>query len=226
MTRASGIGIAVFLLCIGASPALAQAPPAAPGRPIELGLGGSLIAPSSVGSTSATLLTPSGGTLKLFDVESRFGVGYGVDATLGFRVARAVWVEASGGWSRATARSRISGDVEAAPATTATEPVSRVSGEGALVWYFADRGSTSWFIRGSGGWMRELVGGNSLVEDGFLGSAGAGLRRWWRENGKGSLKRMGLRVEGRLLLRSSGVAFGEKSLQIAPAASGLIVFGF
>ena len=220
------VTVVVLLALTLPAPVFAQEPPRPPRRPIDFSLGGSLIAPVGVGSSSATLITPSGGELTLFDVESRFGPGVGAEATLGVPVSGAFWIEASGGWSRVTARSRISDDVELAPALTLTETIMRVSGEGALMWYFSNRGPTSWFARGSGGWMREITGGNTVVEDGWLGSGGVGVRHWWRENGTGALKRMGLRAEGRVLLRTSGVAFGSRSLRIAPAASAFVVFGF
>lgn len=224
MTRLAII-VAAALIAVPVR-AQAQAPAAAPPRFIDVSFGGSFLAPASAGSSSADLITPSGGRLTVFDVDSRFGPGYGVDAALGFRLSPAVWIEASGGWTWTSARSRISDDVELAATVTVTETISRVSGEGALVWYFADRGATAWFVRGSGGWMRELAGGNSLVEDGIVGSGGVGIRHFWRQNGAGAVKRMGVRIEGRVIVRTAGIAFGSSDLRIAPAASGLLVFGF
>lgn len=193
---------------------------------MEFSIGGALLAPATAGSSSAQLITSSGSRLTLFDVESRFGIGYGADAALGFRATPAVWIELSGGFTRTTARSEITDDFEDAADVTISETISRLSGEGAVVWYFADRGATAFFVRGSGGWMRELAGGNSLAEDGLIGSGGVGVRRWFQANRPGSLKRVGLRLEGRIIMRMKGLEFGSASLRLTPAASGLIVFGF
>lgn len=217
---------ALLLAALPAAAAAQQAQPQAPRRPIDFSVGGMLLAPAPAGTSRATLQTASGGTLTLFAVESRFGPGVGPQATLGVSLSPAVWIEASGGWTWTTARSRISDDVESAPALTIDDRISRVTAEGAVLWYFADRGATAFFVRGGGGWMRELAGGNTLAEDGFVGGGGAGLRHWWRQNGAGRLKRLGLRVEGRVQLRWRGIAVGTGDLRPMPAASGLLVFGF
>jgi hypothetical protein len=218
-----------FTTALSALPvqALAQVSPApAPERGVELSVGGTFLAPAPAGSSSADLITSSGSRLTLFDVESRYGIGYGGDATLGFRLSPALWFEVAGGYTWTKAKSEITDDLEDAADVTISETISRASAEGALVWYFADRGTSAFFIRGSGGWMRELAGGNSLVEDGIIGSGGAGFRRWWRQNRPGGLKRIGLRLEGRLIVRAKGLEFGSANLRLTPAASGLIVFGF
>ena len=206
--------------------ALAQALPVAGSRSIELSVGGTLMSPAPAGSSSATLITSNGSRLTVFEAESRTGPGFGADATLGFRLASGVWIEAAGGWSRATASTRVSGDVETAPALTVSETISRLSAEAGLLIYFADRGDTSWFVRGSGGWMRELVAGNALADDGVIATGGGGLRHWFRQNGAGAVKRVGVRAEGRLIVRTGGVAFGDAGLRLAPAGSVFIVFGF
>jgi hypothetical protein len=224
MTRAALV-LAAALLLVPAG-AHAQAPAASPERWIDLALGGTFLAPAPAGSSTASLIAPSGSRLTLFDVESRYGIGYGADAGLGFRLSPRLWLEARGSWAWTSVRSRISDDVENAPSLTITETIARLAGEGAVLWYFADRGTTSFFLRGGGGWMRELAGGNSLVEDGIIGTAGAGLRHWWRQTGAGAVKRMGLRLEGRVLIRTGGLEFGSADLRITPAASGLLIVGF
>jgi hypothetical protein len=202
-----------------------QAAPMAPGRQIELSFGGTFAAPSPAGSATASLLTPGGANLDVFDVESRYGFGYGAEAGLSFGLGSRVFVEAVGAWTRTTARTEISDDLESADALTLTETLSRVSAEGALRIQIGD-GATSWFVRGSGGWMRELAGGNTLAEDGYIFSAGGGLRHWFRDAGAGALKRVGLRLEGRLVMRRRGIEFGSRDLRVAPVAAGSIIFGF
>ena len=209
-------------------PVSAAAQPAAPvsrDRQIELSLGGTFAAPAPAGSGSASLITPGGSNLDVFDLESTYGIGYGAEANLGFRVGPRLVIEAVGAWTRTTARTEVSDDVESAPGLTLTETISRGSVEGALRVQIGG-GATAWFVRGSGGWMRELAGGNSLVQNGYVFSAGGGLRRWLRENGSGSVKRIGVRIEGRLVMFTRGIEFGSRELRLAPVAAGSVIFGF
>ena len=224
MTRLAAV-MAAALLAVPAR-AVAQAPPVSSERGIDFSLGGTFLAPAPAGSSSADLIASSGSRLTLFDVESRFGPGLGADASLAFRASPSVWIEAAVGWSRTSAKSRISDDLENAPDVTITEPIARFSGEGAVVWYFADRGTTAFFVRGSGGWMRELAGDYTLGENGIIGSGGAGLRHWWRQDRSGAIKRVGLRLEGRIIVRTKGLEFGSNAVRATPAATALIVFGF
>ena len=213
------------LAIVPASAAAQQAPPS-PSRPIELSLGGTFLGPSSAGSATASLITPGGGSLDVFKVDSTFGIGYGGEVVLGFRIAPRLWIEGAGGFTRTTARSEISDDVENAPSVTLEETMSRVSAEGAVRIDIADRGATVWFVRGGGGWMRELAGGNSLADDGFVFSAGGGVRHWFRENGSGAVKRIGLRLEGRLVMPTRGIEFGSRTVRLTPAGAGAVIFGF
>jgi hypothetical protein len=226
-TRLAGT-FALVLLATPTSAAAQQAPaaPIAPARNIELSVGGLFAAPSPAGSASASLLTPGGSNLDVFDIDSTFGYGYGAEAIVGFRVAPRLWIEASGGITRTTARSEISSDLESGPSLTVSENLSRFSAEGAVRVDLADPGTTTWFVRGGGGWMRELAGGNALVENGFIFNAGGGVRHWFRDNRAGAVKQIGLRLEGRVMVRTAGIEFGSRSLRMGPGAAGALIFGF
>ena len=74
--------------------------------------------------------------------------------------------------------------------------------------------------------MRELTGSGALIEDGFIGNAGAGVKYWWVERPTGRIRRVGLRVEGRMSIRSAALTLGESKTRFAPVVVGGIVFGF
>ena len=86
---------------------------------------------------------------------------------------------------------------------------------------------SAWFVRGSGGLMRETAGGNTLTGDGVIASGGLGLRHWWRTNGKGTFKRVGLRAwKAARTIRSGGISLGEDGIRFGPAGAAHLVFGF
>jgi hypothetical protein len=232
MTRPSLKLAAMAAACafLGASTALAQTPATAkPGskRGKEFTIGGLVAGPTSVGSATAEELDGLGQpSVTLFRVDNKLGVGFGVESNIGVQLSKALWMEISGGWTRSNLNSEIRNDFENAFDQTISSSMSRFVLEGGIVRYFHDRGKSAWFIRMTGGWMLETAGGNTLTGDGGIANAGLGLRHWWRTNGKGSVKRVGLRVEGRATIRSGGISLGETGIRFCAAGAGHIVFGF
>ena len=216
------------IVVIGAllpTPALAQTRPA-PGSTREFTVGGLWLGPASFGSASADLLRPDGTPLTVFEAENSLGPGIGLQAGMAFRLTPSVWTEITAGWSRASLRTTITGDVENADVEPIRARVMRVSLEASALWYVHPRGSTSWFVRGGGGWAKELAEGNALAEDAFSATGGAGVRHWWREGRRSKVQRMGLRIEFRADLRSGGITLGGSGLRLSPGAAGHVVLGF
>ena len=59
------------------------------------------------------------------------------------------------------------------------------------------------------------------------GSAGFGVKHWWKERITGAKRRrLGWRIDGRLQIRQTGLALGEDKIRFAPLVFGGIVFGF
>ena len=104
--------------------------------------------------------------------------------------------------------------------------MSRFTLEGAGVWMLNDRGRARWFVRGGVGWMREVDETGVLIEDGTIANIGGGMKYWWRDQARGTLRKLGLRVEGRAAIRSSGISLDQKSTRVAPVLAGGLVFGF
>ena len=221
--------LAVILVGADAASAQTSSTQAKPGpkRAREFMVGGVVSGPTSVGSASAELQggvgTPG---LTLFRVENSLATGFGIESNIGFQLGKSWWMEVSGGWTRSQVRSRIEDDFENAADETISLPMSRFVLEGAVLRYFRDRATSAWFVRVDAGWMRETAGGNTLTGDGLIGGGGLGFRKWWRTSGKGSVKRLGLRIEGRATIRSGGISVGEKGLRFGPAGAAHIVFGY
>ncbi len=217
--------IAAGSIVAGAAPALAQAPPAS-SRPKEFTAGVTWLGPTSLGTANAEFLRADGSALTIFETDNSLGSGLGIHAGLGFQIRKALWGEVNGAWTRTSLETRISSDVENADFEPISTAVSRLAIEGSALWYFREKGKTGWFVRGGGGWMKELPEGNALAADGFTGTGGIGLRHWWREGTRAKPRRLGLRVEFRADLRSGGLTLGEGSLRITPVLAGTLVFGF
>jgi hypothetical protein len=69
------------------------------------------------------------------------------------------------------------------------------------------------------------VAGSTLADNGVIGNAGAAVKYWWGDSSSVG-RRLGLRLDGRAVLRSGGVDVGAGSLQVAPAASADLMIGF
>jgi len=222
--------VSITLVMATAVPALAQTKPGSKPsakRPKEFLVGGLLAGPTPLGSAQAQLLNGSGDpAVTLFREENRLAIGFGTEASIGLQVRKALWVEINGSWTRASVQTDISADFENAPDETITSVMSRFAVGGAVLRYFHDKGPNAWFLRGAAGWMRETAGGNTLTGDGLIAAAGLGHRHWWRTNGKGAVKRAGLRFEGRVDIRSGGISIGDSGIRFGPAGAVHLVLGF
>ena len=229
--------LSAALIALIAAPAAAQTakpqttkpqttkPPVAK-RAKEFAIGGLLAGPTSLGTTTIELIGANGEpsqTLARLDNKTS---GFGLEIDFGTELRRKLWVELSGGWTRATVSSRVRNDFESADSESVSTPMSRFLLEGAIVQYFKEGPRNAWFVRGSAGWMREAAGGATLTGDGIIAGGGLGFRHWWRTTGKGGVKRVGLRLEGRALVRSGGISLGESGVKFGPAGTVHLVFGY
>jgi hypothetical protein len=197
-----------------------------PPRPTEFLIGGLVAGPASLGTTTVELLGANGEpsqTFVRFDNKTR---GYGLEVGMGVELRRSLWLEVIGGWTRASVISRVRNDFENAESLSVSTQMSRFLVEGAVLRYFNASVRNAWFVRGSAGWMREAAGGATLTDDGIIAGGGLGFRHWWRTAGKGGVKRLGLRLEGRALIRSGGISLGESGVKFGPAGTVHLVFGY
>jgi len=217
---------------VAAIPAAAQTKPAAPAKPAvpkqqkEFTVGLVMPGPNSLGETTAELLNGAGNPVTFLRTRNELGWGFGLEVNLGWELKKRLWLEASGSWTRTSLNSSVREDFEGAQGDEVSSPVSRFALEAAMVKYFHEKGTAAWFLRADGGWMRETAGGATLTGDGFVGGGGLGYRRWFKTNGKGSVKRMGMRFEARAIVRSSGLSLGESSTRIGPGFAAHLVWGF
>jgi hypothetical protein len=207
-------------------PPAAQAPaPARTGAPgFEFGLSGLLGGPVSFGTSSAGQLQPDGSRLTLFETSNRQLWEVGALVHVGVRAGRRLGFEGAGGFSRARLETRIRDDFEGASDLTLGETFYRMSVEGGLVWQFAGNDRAGWFVRGTGGWMRELIGDRVLGEHGAIANVGVGVKYWGPGRAPGRL-RYGVRVEGHLAARWKGTTLDAKQIHVAPVVTAGLIIG-
>jgi hypothetical protein len=176
--------------------------------------------------SDATFSRPSGSPLLLFNSDISMGPGPGAEVHFGRSVGSRLALEATGTWTFTTIRAKVSTDIDNAPDATLTEDLSRFSVEGSALWRVAGDAKRALYVRGGAGWMRELAGRATLAETGVIGNVGASVKYWWGASTSVQRRRLGLRLDGRAVLRSGGVDLGVDGVRLAPAASADLMIGF
>jgi hypothetical protein len=192
----------------------------------EAGVSAMVLGVMPLGEASADLQRPRGTSLDVFHTDSRVAPALGIEGHVGRAITRRLSIEGAGGWTPAPFETRADSDLEGADAATLRQRTSRFTVEGAVLWSFVRRDRLALFVRGSGGWLREVTRGVGLVEDGQVGSAGLGVKYWWGSDRARRRGRVALRVEGRALARSGGLLLGAPAIRIAPAATAGFSVGF
>ncbi len=207
-----------------ASAAAPQLPPEPPRADVAVGV--MFTAAMPLGDASADLIRPDGSPLALFRSDVTVRPGPGLEVHVSRRILARWSAELSGTWAVTDIQTRVSSDFEDVPAATLTERLSRFSIEGSALWIVAGGPTRSVFVRAGAGWMREVAGAATLAEDGIIGSAGAGVKSWWRRATPGGGRRWGVRLDGRAVFRARGVDLGADTVRVAPAAAADLLFGF
>jgi hypothetical protein len=217
--------LVVLALALGVpAAAFAQPKPASPKRGKEFVAGVAWLGPMPMGTATADLTSPNGDPLTLFETENSNGPGFGLTAGFGFELTRSIWLEVLGGYGQATLRTQVTDDFENAEGDSLQSDVTRFSVEGAALFYFGAKGPSAWFVRGGGGWGREVDEGRALAEDAFVASGVIGWRRWWgRPRGTA---RSGFRVSGGLEARTGGLTLTDSAMRFGPTAAFHVFFGF
>jgi hypothetical protein len=115
-------------------------------------------------------------------------------------------VEGGFSFARPRLETDVRADVENAPRVTAVESVSQYVVEGSGVFrltrWHVGRGIP--FVLGGAGYVRQLHDRDVLAESGTQYHAGGGLAFPLRERPRGLFRSLGLRFEGRVILRRGG----------------------
>jgi hypothetical protein len=198
-----------------------KTPPATPrshepfrARSLQLAVGVAFASGTDFGDTRATLTsneTPPG-RYTLFETDSTLGSAAGFEGRLGYMVTRSFGVEGAFLYARPRLETRISGDVEGAPAVTAVNDISQylidVSGVYRLHRLRFSRGVP--FVLGGGGYLRQLDEDLLLVETGRTVHAGGGFTYLFFQRPRGLIRGLALRADGRLYVRTGGYELNDE----------------
>jgi hypothetical protein len=215
-------GLAVVMSSLLSSPAYAQARKGS----WEIAPGAIWFSGMDLGRSTATLEEPGGGEFELFTTETSLEQAFGAAVTLSFFATPRVAFEAGFSYSRPSAATRVRDDAEEAPPIRSTVGLQQYLIEGNLRWYLKrSRGAWRPFLRGGGGYLRQLDDSNAHIETGTTAQAGIGVDRAFRERTRGTLRRVGLRLDARAVGRWGGFDVDDK-LRVGFSAGALLFLGF
>lgn len=212
-----------------AQPASPSLPLWRPWRPV-ISLGGGWVGGDGLGAVAAETRAVAIGTTSppsavLFRTDSTLGGAPRLEAGVAVPVTPRLAIELGATVARPTLTTTIQGDIESAPATTATEQVDEYTlGARATFeltrWLWAGRFRP--FVIAGGAYLRQLHEDNVLVETGQAWSAGGGVR--WGRRGAARRRSLGLSLETGWSWRTGGIAFTDGS-RSTPWASVRIFAG-
>jgi hypothetical protein len=190
---------------------------------MELGISGLFGLPIVYRSTSADLIAPDGSTLRLFSATNRQAPEYGLRVNVGGPVRSSIFGEVSASLSRATFETTLADDFEGASSVVATVHALRVVVDGGAGWNIWRTNTTAFFVRGTGGWIRDVLDSGVDATDGAVATIGAGVK-YWKARANPRQLRYGFRVDGQLAVRWNAVTLDSKTTQLAPVfTAGLII---
>ncbi|PWT80011.1 MAG: hypothetical protein C5B57_12945 [Blastocatellia bacterium] len=205
-------------------------PARVPESRIELSGGVLWTGTASYGSRDATLTSPGGEPFRLFSAASDLAAATGVEVRLGARVTRLVRAEVSGTYAVPRLKTTIGRDVEGAAPVTASEPIKQftVEGNGIVLISRWRIGSRGWpFVGAGAGYVRQLDDANSLVQTGRTYQVGGGVKLFLAgSQGSGQRpKEIGLRVDGRVCIRTGGITL-DGGAHTVPQFGTALFIGF
>lgn len=222
--------MALAVMLVAGVPSAAAAQPAQ-GR-FVLSIGGLWHSGVPLGSRDAieTRNQVGGGAFVLFETESAITSGAGLVARIGVELASAFTIEMGGSWTKTSISTRLTGDAEAAPDLEVRSDLTEYVVGAALVFRLERLamagGRAVPFVEAGAGYLRQLHGDNRLAETGSVLHGGGGLVMWLRSDRGVWLKRLGVRVDGRITTRNGGVELteGERRVFAALGAGLTLVF--
>jgi len=194
-----------------------------PGR-FEFAIGPVWLGRTSFGTSDASETAADGGRFRLFSTSTELKSVSGLEARVGVRMTRALQAEAVAAYSVPVLTTRTSRDVENAAPVSATEPITQLTIQGAIVahltaWH-AGRGGVP-FVTAGAGYLRQLHQSHTLVETGQTFHLGGGVKYLFLSRGAARFKGLGVRAEVRAVAGTKGIAIDHRA-HISPSLAASI----
>jgi hypothetical protein len=181
-----------------------------------------------IGSRNAILRSSAVGAnpppFTLFSSASTVDSIAGLEGRVGFTFTRNLAVEFGGAFARPKVRTEISADPEAASQALEGEELEQYLFDAGAVWQLPFRLGRRMrpFVAGGFGYLRQLHQDRTLVEQGRIYYAAAGLRYWMR-GGEGVKRSLGLRADARATWRKDGIDFENRTRRFPTVTLGAFV---
>jgi hypothetical protein len=219
--------VCVLALCCWSTAALAQPLPRA--SRIEIAVGVGLFAGASVGDADADLRgnSQSSSTLRLFAADAQFEPAAALETRVAWRFTSRFAAEVHAMRVGQDLRVSVTADAEGAPAITVAERVDRYVVDAGLLVQLDELRVAGWvpFAVAGAGYLRQLHEGGTLVEEGHVYHAGAGVKRSVLVRRGRFLDGIGVRGDARVYVFSQALA-GDDSPQPYLSVTGSVVFAF
>jgi len=198
-----------------------------PGR-FELAVGPAWLGSVSYGTSDATETAADGSRFRLFSTSTGLQSTPGIEARFGVRVTRVLQAEAEAAYGRPTLTTKITGDAESAAPVSATEPITQLTIQGALLAHLTawriGRGGVP-FVSAGAGYLRQLHEARALAETGETYHVGGGVKYLFLSRQASRVKGLGVRAEARAVVAVHGIAI-DHGAHISPALAGSIFLRF
>lgn len=152
-----------------------------------------------MGEADATETGNGTAPVTLFRTTTRLDGGVGVSGGVGIRATTSVWVETAVRYRSTRLMKDVTGDIEGAADTTASERVQHLQVDGGAQWLVRrwQRRRLTPYVSGGAGYIRQLHGDGTLVMSGWSGYGGGGVLVELPARSDGAFRSLALRFEAR-----------------------------
>jgi len=135
----------------------------------------------------------------LFRTTTHLDGGVGVSGGFGLRATSTLWAETAVRYRSTRLLTDVTGDIEGAPGTTASERVQHLQVDAGVQWLVHrwHRGRLMPYVSGGAGYVRQLHGAATLATSGWSGYAGGGFLIELPARTGGAFRSLALRFDGR-----------------------------
>ena len=199
-----------------------------PGRPgsFEISIGGELLAPQTLGSSTATLTRSTGTTSNFFSVAGKRATTPALRGRIGYNITSMFTVEGGLVVGRGNVQGDVSGDAENVSALTVTEQMTQYFLDASLLMHLTgatfSKGAGVPFLEGGAGYLRQLHQGNIASNTGQIYHFGGGITYMFSKR-PGRLTGLGFRADAHVYVPRKGYSYNTSQHPFVGAGAALLL---